>query len=83
MNNNIKDIPRPDFESAVRLTPLQLNAFRCQKKHTLLTPERLKRIAKSSSGNKSKRFSSFIHKESVCKRHCFRKCCRLSFYCDK
>lgn len=54
MNNNIKDIPRPDFEAAVRLTPLQLNAFRCQKKHTLLTPERLKRIAKSSSGNKSK-----------------------------
>ena len=50
--NKIKEIPHPDFKSAIKLTPLQLNAFRCQKKHTLLTPERLKRIARSSSKNK-------------------------------
>lgn len=37
----IKTIPRPEFKSAQKLTPLQLNSFRYQKKHTLLTPSQL------------------------------------------
>lgn len=35
----IKQIHRPEFTNAVRLTPLQLNALRYEEKHTLLTPE--------------------------------------------
>lgn len=51
--NKIKDIPHPEFKSAVKLSPLQLNAFRCQKKHTLLTPEQLEKIANSGSSEKN------------------------------
>lgn len=45
---NIK-ILKPDFKSAEKLSPLQLNAFRIQKKHTPLTPEQLERFSKTSS----------------------------------
>lgn len=56
--DRIKKIPQPQFKSAKKLTPLQLNSFRCRKQHTLLTPEQLERIAaanstESDSGNLS------------------------------
>ncbi|MBD5230008.1 MAG: hypothetical protein HDS69_08265 [Bacteroidales bacterium] len=38
----IKQIPRPDLKSARRLKPLEMNHIRCQRQHTLLTPDRLK-----------------------------------------
>ncbi|MDE6416259.1 MAG: hypothetical protein K2K68_04440 [Duncaniella sp.] len=41
----IKHIPHPDLLSAEKLAPLQLNSFRCEKKHTLLSPEQLEKIA--------------------------------------
>ncbi|MDE6282653.1 MAG: hypothetical protein K2L97_01535 [Muribaculaceae bacterium] len=41
----IKQIPRPQFVSARRLKPLEMNAIRCQRQHTLLTPDQLKRLA--------------------------------------
>lgn len=44
----IKSIPHPTFTSAQKLTPLQLNAFRCEKKHTLLTPQQLEKIARDA-----------------------------------
>ena len=34
-----------EIKSAKRLTPLQLNAFRFDVKHTVLTPELLERMA--------------------------------------
>ncbi|MDE5785253.1 MAG: hypothetical protein K2H98_01850 [Duncaniella sp.] len=47
--SKIKSIPHPDFSSAQKLTPLQLNAFRCEKKHTLLTPAQLEKIARQAA----------------------------------
>lgn len=47
--DRIKKIPQPQFKSAKKLTPLQLNSFRCRKQHTLLTPEQLERIAAANS----------------------------------
>lgn len=38
-------ISHPTLKSATRLTPLQLNTFRFDVKHTLLTPENLERMA--------------------------------------
>lgn len=43
----VKQIPRPDFTSARKLKPLEMNAIRCQRRHTILTPEQLDRIARS------------------------------------
>lgn len=43
----VKQIPHPDFTSARRLKPLEMNAIRCQRRHSILTPEQLDRIAKS------------------------------------
>ena len=40
----IRQIPHPDFVSARRLKPMEMNALRCQRQHTVLTPERLARI---------------------------------------
>ncbi len=44
----VKQIPRPEFTSAEKLSPLQLNSFRCEKKHTLLTPEQLEKITRDA-----------------------------------
>ncbi|MBD5345218.1 MAG: hypothetical protein HDR90_09610 [Bacteroides sp.] len=44
----IKIIPRPQLQSATRLSALQLNGFRCEKKHTLFTPEQLEKIAREA-----------------------------------
>lgn len=41
MKRKIKRIPKPDLVSARKLTPLQLNALRFDKRHTILTPERI------------------------------------------
>lgn len=38
----IKLIPRPDFKSARQLKPLEMNNIRCQRQHSILTPDRLK-----------------------------------------
>lgn len=43
----IKQIPHPAFTSARQLKPLEMNALRCQRKHTVLTPEQLDRISRS------------------------------------
>lgn len=44
----VKQIPHPTLQSAHRLTPMEMNGIRCQRKHTILTPEQLDRIAKSN-----------------------------------
>lgn len=44
-----KQIPRPDLQDAQKLTPLQLNALKCSRKHTLLTPEQLAALASGGS----------------------------------
>ncbi len=44
----IKQIPRPDFTSARRLKPLEMNAIRINRRHTILTPDQLDRLARSS-----------------------------------
>lgn len=40
-----KTIPHPQFTSARRLKPLEMNALRCHRQHSVLTPEQLDRIA--------------------------------------
>ena len=37
----IKEIPGPDLTSARRLKPLEMNAIRIRRQHTILTPDRL------------------------------------------
>lgn len=49
--NKIKHITVPDLKSAKKLTPLELNSFKCQRKHTLLTPDLLERISRSASSS--------------------------------
>lgn len=46
-----KSIPHPELKSARRLKPLEMNAIRCQRRHTVLTPEQLDNIAKSEKNN--------------------------------
>lgn len=45
-HNNIKQIPKPQLTSATRLTPMELNSFTCESKHTVLTPELLESMRK-------------------------------------
>lgn len=40
-----KQIPHPDLKNARKLTPLQLNALKCSRRHTLLTPEILENFS--------------------------------------
>lgn len=42
MKNRVKHIPRPDLINAVKLSALQLNALSLGKRHTVLTPERIR-----------------------------------------
>jgi hypothetical protein len=44
----VKNIPHPELKSARQLKPLELNAFQIEKRHTILTPEQLERLAKDS-----------------------------------
>ena len=46
--NSVKNIPRPEFTSARRLTPMEMNNIRCQKRHTVLTPEQIEKLAPTS-----------------------------------
>lgn len=48
-----KQIPRPQLENAVKLTALQLNALRPTDKHTVLTPELLKKTADNLPHNQT------------------------------
>lgn len=41
----VKQIEMPEFTSATKLTPLQMNKLKCSPKHTVLTPELLDRMA--------------------------------------
>ncbi len=43
----VKQIPHPDLTSARKLKPLEMNSIRCQRRHSILTPEQLDRIARS------------------------------------
>ncbi|MBD5356782.1 MAG: hypothetical protein HDR88_07240 [Bacteroides sp.] len=45
MKANIKQIPRPELKSARRLSPLQLNTMRCDKRHSVLTPEQVEKLS--------------------------------------
>lgn len=47
--SKIKQIKHPDFVSATRLTPLQLNSTKIDGKHTVLTPELLEEMAKEKN----------------------------------
>ncbi len=53
--NKIKNIPHPQFKNARRLSPLELNSFRCEKKHTLLSPEKLEEIAEAARQSTSQK----------------------------
>ncbi len=48
MKNDVERITRPMLTDAVKLTALQLNGFSVGKRHTVLTPERI-RILKDKS----------------------------------
>lgn len=50
MKTSVKQIPHPVFEKAVKLTPLQLNAMKCEERHTLLTPEVLSTLSETDPG---------------------------------
>lgn len=52
------NIPQPDLKSAQPLTPLQLNAFRFDPKHTVLTTELLEKMASSEKKGASSGKSS-------------------------
>ena len=41
----VKHIPRPDLKSARKLTPLEMNEMRCDRKHSLLSRARLDQIS--------------------------------------
>ena len=43
-NSKLNILP-PNLKSAVKLTPLQLNSYRFDVKHTVLTPDLLERLA--------------------------------------
>lgn len=45
----MKQIPRPDLKSATVLTPPQLNALHFSGKHTLLSPDYLKKALSASN----------------------------------
>lgn len=45
----VKQIPHPEFQSARKLTPLEMNGLRCHKQHTVLTPEQLENISSGAS----------------------------------
>lgn len=44
--NKVKSIPHPELKNAEVLSPLQLNKLPYRKKHTLLTPDRLEKMAR-------------------------------------
>lgn len=44
-----KSIQFPDIEGAKILTPMQLNAYRLDRKHTILTPDRLAESTSAAS----------------------------------
>ena len=45
MMKRIKMIEHPELESGYRLKPLEMNAVRLGRKHTLLTPEVLEKAS--------------------------------------
>ena len=44
----VKHISRPDLKSARKLTPLEMNEMRCDRKHSLLSRARLDQISAAS-----------------------------------
>lgn len=44
--NKPKQIKQPEIPGAVKMTPLELNKFRLDRKHTVLTPEVLEKKGK-------------------------------------
>ncbi len=46
-------IPHPQFTSARKLKPLEINNIRCARQHTVLTPEVLNRIATSQKDSET------------------------------
>lgn len=46
--NNIKQIQKPDLKSARKMTPLEMNAIRCDRQHSLLNRDRLDQITSNS-----------------------------------
>lgn len=48
-----KHIDKPELKSAVKLTPLQLNAIKPDVRHTILTPEQLDEMARQQNDNQS------------------------------
>lgn len=49
MKNKPKNIPHPSLSKAQQLSALELNAFKIEDRHTLLTPELLEKMSKSST----------------------------------
>ena len=49
---SVKQIPRPDLNSARKLTPLEMNAVKCDSQHSLLNRERLDQIASQGDPKK-------------------------------
>lgn len=54
MKRKVKSIARPQLDQAVRLTALQLNGIRLDVRHTVLTPDRLVRLAAAAGGQSEK-----------------------------
>lgn len=50
--NRIKEIARPQFESARKLTAAELNNFVCEARHTVLTPELLEKMRNKNNAAK-------------------------------
>lgn len=48
-----KQIPHPDLKDAEKLTPLDLNSFRFDPKHTVLTPELLEQMAQQRANKQN------------------------------
>lgn len=45
----MKKIVRPELKSAVKLTPREMNDIRFSRKHTVLTPAQLEKLAAGSN----------------------------------
>lgn len=43
----MKQIVRPNLKNAVRLTPREMNELHFSQKHTILTPDKLKKASKA------------------------------------
>ena len=49
MKNRPLNIPHPSLTKAQILSPLELNGFKLEDRHTLLTPELLKKMSVSTT----------------------------------